>query len=229
MKKSKNKINFTIGIIIITGLFVLIAIGIASIFKHSPYGDLLEIKDFFNFAGSFGGAILGGLVSIMILKFTLDKQKEQFDEERRLEKEKYIIENNIETYRELYNLCKKMLIEINSLIEEINNNKDFNTKEQYNDVLLYFKKSCDNINMLVYDFTFTKLSINEDLFIDNNIMNLNNNIDEIYKEFKSKKLSVKEIKKIVLELEGLNCHIENYIDNIIGNTLALNNKRLLSK
>ena len=229
MKKSKNKINFTIGIIIITGLFVLIAIGIASIFKHSPYGDLLEIKDFFNFAGSFGGAILGGLVSIMILKFTLDKQKEQFDEERRLEKEKYIIENNIETYRELYNLCKKMLIEINSLIEEINNNKDFNTKEQYNDVLLYFKKSCDNINMLVYDFTFTKLSINEDLFIDNNIMNLNNNIDEIYKEFKSKKLSVKEIKKIVLELEGLNCNIENYIDNIIGNTLALNNKRLLSK
>ncbi|EHK2337675.1 TPA: hypothetical protein ACSQWB_000965 [Clostridium perfringens] len=225
MKRFENKFVITL----IAILFALIATCIALVFKYSKYGYLLEIKDFFNFAGSFGGAILGGLVSIVVLKFTLDKQKEQFDEERRIAKERTIIENNIEAYKELYTLCKKMLLEINSLIQEIKNNEDYKNENQYDNLLLYFKKSCDNINILVYDFIFVKLSINEGLFVDINIINLNKKIDQIYRRFKFEDLEKKDLSKTILELERLNRRIKSYVNNIIERTSTLNNRKLLIK
>ena len=84
-KKIKYSFSESIDSIIFVILLAIIAGCIALIFKYSKYGFFLEIKDYFNFAGTFGGAILGGLISLIILKTTLESQKEEFENQKNIE------------------------------------------------------------------------------------------------------------------------------------------------
>ncbi|WP_252248754.1 hypothetical protein [Clostridium sp. ZBS20] len=70
-------------------IFVLIFIAtcITLTFKFSQYGYLLEIKDYFNFAASFGGAILSAMMSLMILYITVKQTREIQEENRIVQKE----------------------------------------------------------------------------------------------------------------------------------------------
>lgn len=75
----------SLGGVFYVGILSIIAVCVAIAFKNSKFGNLLEIKDYFNFAGSFGGAILGGFISLIILKVTLKEQRKQFEEQRKIE------------------------------------------------------------------------------------------------------------------------------------------------
>ncbi|HII4440515.1 TPA: hypothetical protein ACY4R4_001334 [Clostridium perfringens] len=227
MKRSKYK--FIIVNISITIILTLIAIEIAFVFKISKYGNLLEIKDFFNFAGSFGGAILASWISIIILIFTLEKQKEQFDEERKIERLKLLdekrlnkINNDIATYREVYDICKNMLSEIEFSIREL---ERFLAIGPEVDEIVFenFRKSCDTINRLVNDFIFVSLTIENNT--NTNIINLNYNFDKIYKDFKLKYFNDEICKQTIVNLKALEIPIENYIDELIEKTLSLNESR----
>ncbi|NFO40802.1 hypothetical protein FDB42_11985 [Clostridium botulinum] len=81
MKNKKDEFEKFVAIF----MFVLIFIAtcIMSAFKFSQYGYLLEIKDYFNFASSFGGAILSALISMMILYITVKQTREIQQDNRR--------------------------------------------------------------------------------------------------------------------------------------------------
>lgn len=83
MKHRKDSFeNFTV-IFLLTLIFV--AICIACTFKLSKYGYLLEIKDYFNFAASFGGAILSAGISMIVLFITTKQTREIQDENKNLQ------------------------------------------------------------------------------------------------------------------------------------------------
>lgn len=81
MKKKKDKVDefSKLLVVFLIGL-IIIAITIAVAFKNSKYGGLLEIKDYFNFAGSFGGAILSASISFFILFITIESNKSEQQE-----------------------------------------------------------------------------------------------------------------------------------------------------
>ena len=85
LKQIINVIMDSLGGVFYVGILSIIAVCVAIAFKNSKFGNLLEIKDYFNFAGSFGGAILGGFISLIILKVTLKEQRKQFEEQRKIE------------------------------------------------------------------------------------------------------------------------------------------------
>ena len=60
---------------------VFVAICIALAFKFSPYGHELKINDYFTYAGTFGGAILGAGISIAILYITIQNSNKDREED----------------------------------------------------------------------------------------------------------------------------------------------------
>lgn len=70
-------------------VITIIMICIMAMFKLSKYGDQLDIKDFFQFVASFGGAILGAIVSFRILSLTVEKQREDFNFQRKIDEDRW--------------------------------------------------------------------------------------------------------------------------------------------
>ncbi|MGN2371868.1 hypothetical protein ACTFJW_17800 [Clostridium cagae] len=80
MNKEKNELEKFI--MCFLGALISIALCIAFVFKVSTYGNQLKIDDYFNFTASFGGAILGALISMIILYVTIINNKKENDDKR---------------------------------------------------------------------------------------------------------------------------------------------------
>ncbi|WP_252224319.1 MULTISPECIES: hypothetical protein [unclassified Clostridium] len=100
MKKEDGFEKF-VAIFILVLIFIATCITLA--FKFSQYGYLLEIKDYFNFAASFGGAILSAVISLMILYITVYQTREIQKENMKQVKIANINEK-ISDYKQLYSL-----------------------------------------------------------------------------------------------------------------------------
>ncbi|MDQ0150048.1 hypothetical protein ACFO6R_08530 [Eubacterium multiforme] len=168
--------------------FIFISFFIPIIFKISKYGYELEIKDYFNFAGSFGGAILGGIISLIILKTTLAKQEQQFDKQRKIEdtrreedrnqfekqlqheKEKFnkeynikIINDKVMQYKELHSICSDSLFIIDKIQFEVNKiNKKVISRDKLTDFLYNSEKIIKNYYKNIYSFIFYSSLLNEE-------------------------------------------------------------------
>lgn len=114
--------------------FILYMIGVglsvALVFRFMPYGYTLEIKEYFNFAGSFGGAILGAIVSFLILYVTVIRERSALEEQRKRFEKDYnikIINDKLELYKEMYKMVDTIGYNITFIITELRegvNNSD---------------------------------------------------------------------------------------------------------
>lgn len=96
-KEKSEESKFTNMILRFVVILTAVAMMIVLVFRGSPYGNQLTIGDYLGFAGDFGGAILGAMMSLMILAITLNKQKKDLEDQRQIdsdarkeEKERYI-------------------------------------------------------------------------------------------------------------------------------------------
>lgn len=83
LKKNINKYNIMILLVaVVPMVFCLI---IMLVFRNSKYGQLLEVNDYFNFIGSFGGAILSAIISLIVLYITVQQTREIQNENKTLQ------------------------------------------------------------------------------------------------------------------------------------------------
>ena len=107
---------------IIISIIVMIATII--IFENSAYSNKLEMKDYFQFVASIGGAVLGAVVSFKILNISIINQREDFEaqkliDENRWKTQREIEENRWETTVNQFNIQ----IKIQGINDKVN---DFN-------------------------------------------------------------------------------------------------------
>ncbi|MDU3323780.1 hypothetical protein [Clostridium sp.] len=82
-KKDDRFIN---GVLWLIGWMILFAIVLSLTFKSFDKANEITIVNAFEFAGSFGGAILGAGVSLIILSITLIRQRRDAEEQREVDK-----------------------------------------------------------------------------------------------------------------------------------------------
>lgn len=92
-KKASRMFGFLAIVLIIVGLTIALT------FRNLPYGEQLEIKDYFNFVGSFTGASISALISIVVLFITVSQTREIQEENRA----QYQIANINEKLKDLRN------------------------------------------------------------------------------------------------------------------------------
>lgn len=190
----------------IFSMFIFIAIFIPIIFKVSKYGYELEIKDYFNFAGSFGGAIFGGIISLIILKTTLIKQKQQFDKQHNNE----LLNDVLNEYKEVYCLTSELREKSTKLYMDINNYiyRD-NPKKLVDDVReVMVLRDRQYISGLIIKDNKYVIQENKIINLFNEIFDLTNNIDLIKISDKVSytgellKIQLNLIKELIIELEN---------------------------
>lgn len=197
----------------------VIALLIAGSFRMSPYGNELKIGDYLSFAGAFGGAILGAMMSLMILTITIKNQKKDLEEQRKIdddsrdeERKRFershniqIINDKLNFYMELFELTLNLVEEINKIIPRCTQvDKD---KINYRDLLKLINRFEFLGNQIVDEnlYKFYQEIINKIYEFKESINKINVNklpfIQEIYNKLKvfsenlidmSKKLSDKK-------------------------------------
>ena len=184
-----NNLNFFKYILIFI-IIALVGVALAYLFKISSYGDELEIKDYFNFSGIYAGAVLSGIIALIVLKLTFNYQEKQFKRENNTN----IINEKLSSYRDIYLLMQKLLSilhNIGLMQEEIDKNQLTQYTIEYisisneliflimiedNDVLIELKEgleeSCYIITKILYDLRKN----------DFNTINIENCIEQLTKE-----------------------------------------------
>lgn len=183
---------------------IFCAFSIAFIFRILPYGEQLEIKDYFNFAGAFGGAIIGGFISLIILKVSLKEQKDQFEKQKeiedtrreedrkqferqlkeernRFEKEYNIklINDKIDQYKNLYLTCQNMISSVMNIsnklkIHEYRSVNEENISNIQESIGIFLTSFTD----LTADFVFYSEILNETNYEYENISTMFNRIGD---------------------------------------------------
>ncbi|OPF51535.1 hypothetical protein BH721_01415 [Clostridium baratii] len=236
IKKGLNLFLDSFGGVIYVGILSFIAFCVAIIFKKSEFGYLLEIKDYFNFAGAFGGAILSGFISLVILKVTLTKQKEQFDEERTInatnkgfEIKVKKIDDLLLRYKDIFNICTEFINEINKFETLIKSaRRDGESKETFNKI---FDEFNIKISEVFIRFEFYESLIYEngtvfEIFYKNNIVpHVYDMIKKIYNEYQNKNYSLNEIDEIIIFAEELKQKMNTYINNLVNSFNQLNKEK----
>ncbi|MBN1079298.1 hypothetical protein [Clostridium botulinum] len=121
-------------------IFILYIIGIGAFvaiaFRISSYGHELKISDYFNFVGSFGGAILGAIVSFLILYITVIRERNALEQQRKRFEKEYnikIINDKLNLYKEMYRIVVVIRYNITFIITELRDNFNNNeVEEAYN-------------------------------------------------------------------------------------------------
>lgn len=226
---------------------------IALIFRILPYGEQLEIKDYFNFAGSFGGAIIGGFISLVILKITLKEQKEQFEKQKEIEdirreedrkqfekqleheKEKFnkeynikIINDKIMQYKELYFLCEDILMLINKMTmsSEKYNEEIFNYKE-YNDFLEFISLKLVDIRSFIIKFKLYVFLLDEYNEESKKIEKYCYDLENSFKTLKEIDEYNEKLKLCIGLMSTIYGEIDNYLEYIIKKSSEINSKKNL--
>lgn len=138
-KKASNMIGWlTVVLFLIGGIIVLC-------FRMLPYGEQLEIKDYFNFASSYIGASVGAIISLFVLYITVGQTREIQKENN---KQVYIINLN----EILNNLRNRLLLFIKT--DELLSIYEFSI---LSDVLEYKKIDRDNILKVIEVLSQTQL------------------------------------------------------------------------
>ncbi|NRT90921.1 hypothetical protein [Clostridium beijerinckii] len=180
----------------LSGIALLIVGG----FKFSPYGQDLKVSDYLNFIGSFGGAILGAMMSLLILVITINNQKKNMDDQRRIdnnarkeEKERFekeykikIINDKLNIYKDTYYIVKKMNMQLVKIGDNLNEKYLNDISSLRDDILIY--RELDS------QFTFVVNLIDEQAILD-----------EIEK--------VESIRMYLVKLEASQEHIAKLLNN----------------
>ncbi|MDU2106214.1 hypothetical protein [Clostridium sp.] len=82
----KNDNEFINSMLWLIGFMILLAIVLGVLFKYFDKGNQLDIINAFDFAGSFGGAVLGAGASLVILSITSINQRKDINDQRDYDK-----------------------------------------------------------------------------------------------------------------------------------------------
>ncbi|HAT4103706.1 TPA: hypothetical protein I9Z31_001109 [Clostridium perfringens] len=220
MKKMDKYILYGIIFFLLT---TFLGVCIAIIFRSIDTNyNSLRINDYFQFTASFGGSVLGVFITFLIFNGNIEIQNNNLNKEKIVQKEKLKINTDLSTYKELYNICKEILKELEFIISEIEYYRIEYSKKYKEKLLITLKKSLNNIDSLISEFIFIKATLNESNKDLDNIKNLNNSI-KIYNDLNESKLKgiIDKSNNMSNTVNKCICEILKQVSNLNKNLLEI--------